>query len=99
MDIQYRHQTYTVDPCSLLLRGDSFYAKITLAARVPMVVYVRVDPRLTGMMYDQPQPDLRTLDNILALTEVLGSRDPERQKSRDLYTYQLYCDIADTVAA
>lgn len=99
MIVTYLNQPYHVDPCSLLLRGDDFYARITLAARVPMTVYVKVDPCLTGMMYDQPQPDLRTLDNILALTEVLGSRDPERQKSRDLYTYQLYCDIADTVAA
>lgn len=57
-----------------------------------------VSPHLTDMLYTV-QPDPRTADNIIALTEILNTRDPERQKSRDLYTYQLYCDIADELTA
>lgn len=45
MKITYRHQDYEVDPCTLILRGDSFYARIQVAGvRVPMSVYVKVDP-------------------------------------------------------
>lgn len=56
MNITYRHQVYEVDPCTLIVRESGFYARIQVAGRVPMVAYVKVDPRLTGMTYDQPQP-------------------------------------------
>lgn len=53
----------------------------------------------SGLLYTVPEPDQRTMDNVMAFTEVMNSRNPERQASRDLYTYQLYCEIADEVAA
>lgn len=71
MKIQYRHQAYEVDPCALILRGDSFYAKITLAARIEMTVYVKVDPRLTGMDYCYPQPAPQPL--IVVLTPEMAA--------------------------
>lgn len=37
-------------------------------------------------------------DNILALAEVLNTRSPERQKSRDLYVYELMYAILEAVA-
>lgn len=44
MNIQYRHQQYTVDPCTLIVRESGFYARIQVAGRVPMVAYVKVTP-------------------------------------------------------
>lgn len=45
MNVTYRNQQYTVDPCTLILRESGFYARIEVAgARVPMTVYVKVDP-------------------------------------------------------
>lgn len=45
MKITYRHQQYTVDPCTLIVGGDNLYACIQVAgARVPMSVYVKVEP-------------------------------------------------------
>jgi hypothetical protein len=45
MNIQYRNQSYEVDPCTFIVRGDTLYARIELAARVPMTVYVKVEPQ------------------------------------------------------
>lgn len=62
----------------------------------------------SGLMYDQPQPlapiqgcalPPYMADNILALTEILNTRNPERQASRDLYVYELGYQIAEAVAA
>lgn len=105
MDIQYRNQCYEVEDKNLFVRESGFYARIEVAgSRVPMVAYIKVTPPVaqafdSGMDYCYPQPDPCTMDNIIALTEILNTRDPERQKSRDLYTYQLYCEIADVLAA
>lgn len=41
----------------------------------------------------------RIADNILALTEILNSRPSERQKSRDLYVYELGYKIQDALAS
>lgn len=57
-----------------------------------------VSPHLTDMVYTV-EPDPRTMDNIIALTEILNSRDAERQKSRDLYIYALTCEIEDALVA
>lgn len=108
MIVKYRSHTFTVPDCDLIVMGDSFYAKVDLGQRGQSFPhYVKVeppvaevaDPRLTGMDYCYPMPDPRTTDNITALTEILNSRDPERQKSRDLYTDDLYWQIAQAVAA
>lgn len=100
MDIRLLNQTFSIDPLTVIVRDNGVYAKVQLPGRDGQTFthYVPVDRRLTGMLYTV-EPDQRTLDNILALTEILNTRDPERQKSRDLYIYQLYCEIADTVAA
>ncbi len=45
MNITYRNQVYTVDPCTLLVRESGFYARIEVAGtRVPMVAYIKVTP-------------------------------------------------------
>ncbi len=62
----------------------------------------------SGLDYIYPQPLAPVqgcalppymLDHILALTEILNSRPEERQKSRDLYVYELGYQIADALAA
>lgn len=63
MIIKYRSHTFTVPDSDLIVMGDSFYAKVDLGQRgqsfphyikvTPPVAEV-VDPRLTGMVYDQP---------------------------------------------
>lgn len=49
--ITYRYQSYEVDPCTLLVRGDSFYARLSISGRVPMTVYVKVAPPAETLVY------------------------------------------------
>jgi hypothetical protein len=91
----------TRQPCEFVasLRG---HVALRLACTVsPSVQWFKqsdVSPHLTDMVYTV-EPDPRTMDNVIALTEILNTRNPERQAERDLYTYQLYCAIADEVEA
>ncbi len=48
---------------------------------------------------EPPPMDARETDNVLALVEVLSNRNPARQVSRDMYVYELQCDIADALEA
>lgn len=54
---------------------------------------------LIRFLYRQTQAYRRDVDRTEALAEVLNTRPPERQASRDLYVDKLYHDIQMAVAA
>ena len=49
-------------------------------------------------LYRQTQAYRFDVDRTKALTEIFETRNPERQKSRDLYVLKLYEDIERAVA-
>lgn len=66
---------------------------VAQACKTPEPVYT-CEPPLTIVEYGRQK-----IDNVLALTEVLNGRDVERQKSRDLYVYELSYQILDAIGA
>lgn len=80
-------------------------AAVAQACKAPVAQRHTVQAVDMDMVFTCPVPDYTPelppymKDHIQALTEILNTRNPERQASRDLYVYELGYEIAEALAA